>query len=180
MYFAAVGVLQRPDWPGQHRLVRAILFRAELYLGEILTPTYHCWYDMMRRCTYPKHQAYRNYGGRGIHCDQQWLKFANFIADMGERPTDMTLDRINNNGPYCKENCRWVTMKVQQNNRRNNHALEVSGLILNIKQWAEKTGINEQTIHERLRIGWSEHDAVTKPVRAHNSRQTFDEQREMR
>lgn len=82
------------------------------------TPTYGSWKSMHERCNNPKHKHYSDYGGRGITICKRWHKFSAFIADMGERPSGMTLDRKNVNGNYNKRNCRWATSKEQQFNTR--------------------------------------------------------------
>jgi len=73
---------------------------------------------MVQRCTNPKAQAWRNYGGRGIGVCERWLKFENFLADMGERPIGLDLDRINNDGNYEPSNCRWTTRSANLKNTR--------------------------------------------------------------
>lgn len=83
-----------------------------------VTAEYRSWHAMLQRCTNPDSNGYKNYGGRGIRVCKRWLKFENFLADMGPRPPGLTLDRRNNDGPYRKGNCRWATRKQQAQNRR--------------------------------------------------------------
>lgn len=83
-----------------------------------LTPTWYSWSAMKQRCNNKNATRYPQYGGRGIKLCKRWNKFKNFLLDMGVRPIDRTIDRINNNGNYNKKNCRWATRTVQNSNIR--------------------------------------------------------------
>lgn len=84
------------------------------------TRTYYSWAHMIQRCTNPKVKEYRWYGARGVTVCDRWYKFENFLEDMGEAPDKLTLDRIDPNGNYESENCRWITQQEQTNNTRRN------------------------------------------------------------
>jgi hypothetical protein len=91
---------------------------------NITLPEYNSWANMLRRCNNPNHKDYNYYGGRGIKICDKWLKFSGFIQDMGNKPgSDYSIDRINGNGNYCKENCRWATKLEQSNNLSSNKAI---------------------------------------------------------
>lgn len=86
--------------------------------GHTESPTYHSWHTMMQRCTNTNATGYKHYGGRGIKVHPDWLDFKNFLADMGARPKNKTLDRIDNDGNYEPDNCRWATKVQQRVNQR--------------------------------------------------------------
>ena len=87
-------------------------------VGGKKTSMYRRWQSMWERCNYPKHRTYKYYGGRGIVVCERWSKFENFLADMGEPPPGMSLDRIDNDGNYEPGNCRWATGKEQRLNQK--------------------------------------------------------------
>ena len=115
------------------------------------TKVYRCWSSMLGRCRNQNQKKYPDYGARGITICERWLEsFQNFLDDMGEPPIGLTLDRIDVNGNYCPENCRWATRKEQANNRRSNHSLTYNGKTQNISQWAKEIGIRDATLRARI------------------------------
>ena len=129
------------------------------------TDTYSIWAQMVQRCTNSNHHRYKDYGGRGITVCRRWLKYDNFLADMGERPTGLTLDRKNNDKGYYKRNCRWATRSVQANNMHANRLLTYKGRTLTMTQWTKKLGFKRSTLPNRLsRDGWSVERALSTPV----------------
>lgn len=135
-------------------------------LNNRMSNTYNTWNHMIQRCTNPKNHQYLKYGGRGIMVCERWGKFENFLEDMGEPPTKgHSIDRIDNNGSYYKENCRWATQKEQNRNKRNNYLVTHNNETRCLAAWAEKTGIHRNTIEKRLSLGWSARRALTEPVR---------------
>lgn len=122
--------------------------------GQSKTPIYKVWAAMLARCSNATNPAYCNYGGRGISVCERWLKYENFIADMGHRPSDKhSIERINNDGNYEPTNCKWATKKEQCNNMRTNRFLVFNGESKTMSQWAESLGVSRDTIRGRLRRG---------------------------
>lgn len=134
--------------------------------GKHNTNTYFVWVNMKARCDRKNHKEYSNYGGRGItYCDA-WKCFSAFIEDMGEAPKGESLDRINNDLGYFKENCRWITQHQQARNKRTNVNITIDGQTKCLKDWALTFGISYQTLRTRRRLGWDIEKAITRPVSA--------------
>lgn len=148
-------------------LTKEILRKARTTHGMAIlkTSTYLTWRSMRTRCLKPWHKSYKDYGGRGIKICDSWLKFENFLADMGEKPEGMQLDRVDNNGNYEPSNCRWATPMQNCNNRRSSHYIEHNGERRTISQWARVKGIPRDTLSFRLESGWSVAEAMTTPVK---------------
>jgi len=134
--------------------------------GKRGTPEYDAWHAMRRRCGAESLECYKNYGGRGITVCPEWSSFEQFYADMGDRPSEKhSLDRIDNNGNYCKDNCRWATKDEQENNKRSSKLLSFNGETRTITQWSRLLGISVSVIRRRLSLGWSIPDTLTTSVR---------------
>lgn len=132
--------------------------------GMSQTSIYQIWIGVKKRCLDPRNENWLNYGGRGISVCERWMNFENFLTDMGEKPEGMSLDRINNDGNYEPNNCRWATPKEQGRNKRNNHILEFNSESKPVSEWAEITGISRSLLSVRLKHGWSiEKTLTTKP-----------------
>lgn len=115
---------------------------------------YHCWLRLRNRCDNPKSKDYINYGARGITYDLRWKVFANFLADMGTPPEGLSIERIDNDGAYCKENCKWANRLEQSRNRRNKRLIEYDGKRMRISEWAEYLGVPTTTVKNRFYRGW--------------------------
>jgi len=124
--------------------------------GGNSSPTYHSWINMIQRCTNPNNKCYMDYGGRGIIVCERWLEFINFLEDMGEKPSrEYSIDRIDNSGNYCPENCKWSTSKEQAYNRRSNVQLTFNGETKLQYDWAKEWEINHGIISYHLAQGRS-------------------------
>lgn len=128
---------------------------------------YNCWLNMKHRCYYKNSKCYKDYGGRGIEvCDEWKNSFENFRdwALSNGYSDNLTLDRIDVNGNYCPENCRWATRKEQQLNRRTNVLYTLNGVTMTESQWSEKLGGNDTLVCSRLKRGWTIEEALTIPA----------------
>lgn len=126
-----------------------------------ISPTYYTWRAMIDRCTNPQHPHYARYGGSGVTVCERWRVFTNFLEDMGERPSGMTLDREKSEQGYFRENCRWATRKEQA--RQNRKLLTFNGETRSVGEWAKHIGVKQQTLSARLtRYGWPVERALTQ------------------
>ena len=139
--------------------------RQRIKHGLTKTPTHRVWIGMRQRCLNPHNAHYSYYGGRGIAVCKRWDSFENFLQDMGERPTGLTLERIDNNGDYEPGNCRWASRREQQRNRRNLWLLTYRGKTQCLTAWADETGISVGGLRHRLSTGWNVAYALEKPLR---------------
>jgi len=134
--------------------------------GKFGMPVYIAWASMKGRCNNPNNISYPNYGGRGIKVCDRWQDFQNFYADMGASyKKGLTLDRIDNNGDYTLENCRWLTKAQQQRNRRNTIKVVYRGQQRVLIELAEEFDINAKTVLRRIQRDWRVEDAVETPVK---------------
>ena len=125
---------------------------------------------MLQRCKNPNGKRYKYYGGRSITVRDEWHAAEKFIgwAVLNGWEKGLTLDRIDNNGNYKPDNCRWVTRKVQSRNMRSNHLITFNGKTQTIAEWAEEIGINGSTLYNRINAsGWLIERALTEPVKQH-------------
>jgi hypothetical protein len=143
--------------------------------GLCETREYEVWSAMLQRCLNANSPNYDLYGGRGITVCEAWREsFEAFLADMGPRPSDdHSIDRVDNNGPYNRENCRWTTRDEQARNRRTTIWITYNGQTLTATQWeaelASISGVKARNILERLRWQWPVEDALMIPVSPNNN-----------
>jgi hypothetical protein len=133
--------------------------------GKCKTKAYRSWKKMRDRCFNPNDTYYHNYGGRGINVCDRWNDFQNFFDDMGERPENRSLDRINNDGDYEPANCRWATKDQQEKNKRSNKRIVFEGKSMIGVEWAKELNMDYSTLLTRLRRGWTVERAFTTPVK---------------
>ena len=133
--------------------------------GEAKSAEFKAWQTMRQRCSNPHNASYSRYGGRGIRVCERWARFEHFLADMGRRPSAKhSLDRIDNDGDYEPENCRWADASMQGNNTSVNVHLEFGGRTMTLAQWAKEVPIPLGTLARRIRAGWTVERALTEPL----------------
>lgn len=133
--------------------------------GKCHTRIYGIWQNMLQRCQNKNAAKWNIYGGRGITVCERWKTFQNFYEDMGDPPDGTTLDRIDSNGNYCKDNCRWATNDVQSRNRSANRILKLGDKEQVVTDWGKELGIDPNTLCSRLERGWTVERTLTTPVR---------------
>ena len=131
------------------------------------TRIYRIWRGMLNRCYNPRSNRYHRYGGRGITVCDEWKNdvkaFYDWALSSGYRE-ELTIERKDNDGPYCPENCTWATVKEQLNHTSRNRFVTVGGITKTVSQWAEETGLTTGIVFGRLKRGWPIEEAVIMPV----------------
>ena len=135
---------------GQTRSCGCLAKEVNTIHGNWRSRTYKSWQMMKDRCQNSQCPEFSYYGGRGISVCARWQVFENFLTDMGNRPPRTSIERIDNNGNYEPNNCRWATRHEQMNNTRANRLITFNNQTLNVSQWAKKLGINRNTLYVRL------------------------------
>ncbi len=132
-----------------------------------ITATYRSWDGMIQRCTNENNKAYNNYGGRGIIVCKQWLKFNQFLIDMGEKPKGRySLERVNNDGNYEPTNCKWILLSKQHNNKRTNFLITYKNKTQTLSQWANQLNMHRGTLRNRIvRSKWTIKKAFETPIK---------------
>jgi hypothetical protein len=134
------------------------------------TKIHGVWTTMLNRCRNPKMLKYRDYGARGIKVCERWKKFENFYEDMGQCPADgMSIDRIDTNGDYCKENCRWATAEEQALNTRRNRLVTFNGKTLPMSIWCKRFDLIYSTAINRLNKGMPAEQIFAMSVRKNSN-----------
>lgn len=154
----------------KHRIPRVYTYGPDIPSykhGGWNTAEYRVWAIMKDRCSNPNGAEYHRYGGRGIFVCERWKQsFGDFIQDMGLRPSpEYSIDRIDNDGPYSPDNCRWATRTEQQNNRSTTVRLAFNGETHSTNEWSRLIGISISCIRYRLRAGWSIERTLTEPAK---------------
>lgn len=132
--------------------------------GMSHTTTHNVWVGMRQRCQNPNSPVFSDYGGRGIRVCDRWQVFDSFLADMGEAPPGMSIERVNNNGNYEPGNCVWATPMEQMHNRRTTTFYSFNGETMSLQEWGRSIGVPYPTMWHRYKIGKRGHDLLA-PLR---------------
>lgn len=131
-----------------------------------ISPTYKSWDSMKSRCTNPNDPSFGRYGRRGIKVHPDWFRFENFLTDMGERPSNLTLERAHNDEYYGPLNCVWSTRKEQAQNRSNSHLVTIGSVTKCLTEWCEQYGIEIALVRWRMKHSCATYEeALSRPIR---------------
>lgn len=140
------------------------------YVGRKPTRTMRIWKNMIQRTCNPNCPMYARYGGAGIGVCKSWQTFEGFMADMGEVPDGLTLERIDNSKGYEPNNCKWTTYAEQNRNKSSTKKLTLNGRTQVAADWAAELGLTDSQIYKRIRRGWSDEEVLLgRPARLPNS-----------
>lgn len=133
--------------------------------GDSDTRLHVIWGHMRGRCQKPKHVNYEYYGARGIAVCDEWNEYVRFRdwALQNGYTSSLTIDRIDNDGDYCPDNCRWATRQEQNNNKRNNKLLSIAGRKQTLRQWCNEVSVDYDVVKTRIKGGWALVDALRTP-----------------
>lgn len=145
--FCATHYVAYKKWGREEMLVKHHSHASKGMVRRHDRKEYISWAEMKKRCNNKNHKSYTDYGGRGITYTPSWESFDNFYKDMGSKPSDTTLERIDNSKGYSPENCRWATSHEQSRNKRNN--IKIGGKLL--KDLLEQRGIKVSTFYSRAK-----------------------------
>lgn len=154
-------------WSGRSKscgcLKRELMANQSRTHGQSKSGAYKSWVAMQGRCRNKNNAKYPTYGGVGIVVCEAWSRFEAFLSDMGDRPENMTIDRIDGSLGYSPGNCKWSTKSEQQNNLKTNSMHSCDGVSKTIAQWSEYSGIPYNRLYGRLRMGWTMDRAIKVP-----------------
>lgn len=130
------------------------------------TRTHNIWRGIIKRCTNPRCPAYKSYGGRGINICERWKIFENFLADMGEVPSDLhSIERVNNDGNYEPNNCKWIPKSQQGLNTRRTRRITIDGRTQPLSEWCKEINVNYRLVLDRIaKLGWEPKRALREPI----------------
>lgn len=135
--------------------------------GNAQSPEYMAWVSMHQRCSNPSSASYVDYGARGIRVCERWASFESFLHDMGPRPSgEHSIDRVDNDGGYSPDNCRWATRVQQTRNTRRSVWITLHGERRSLMDWADTVGLPPSVIRRRVRRGWDPARALSEPPKA--------------